>query len=300
MPITCTECGAELPSHGSFNLHQFHHAEGVATPGSAPSRPTAATPVAASPRSQRETLMGQAAGLGIMILVVMVGAVGSLFVVDDKAPSAVPVVAGAGSGTDIGTGGGTGGGTEAQVAATKAAAEAARSLPAGFRAVSRPADGFTIALPADLEELPLSADQLTALASQLRRTNPKVPSLLTQNQRLVEQARLFALDKSSGNSQIVQRIVVGANTSINELPAGTFSDVYRKIGAASVDEGRVKIAAGDAVKVVAVMTLGPVSVRIVQHVLVQGSSVWILTYSEGDGASSETATAIANTFHFVD
>lgn len=276
MSHTCTECGAKLPSHGSLGIHQFSHTSGnAAAPGPPPGGVAVLGPQ--PPFRRRSADPGQATAVGLMAVVVLLAGIGSLFVVDEKSPATVPVVAGAES----------------------APTTLAAALPAGYRSIGRPDDGFAIALPPQLEDLPLSSDQLAALAESLRRTNPKVASVLSQNKSFVEQARLFALDKTSGNSQIVQRIVVPAKTSIDALPAGMFSDEYRRIGATSVGEARVHIAAGDAMKIAVVMDLGPVTVRVTQHVLVRGSSVWVLTYSEPDGATTEVATTIANTFRFT-
>lgn len=274
MSVDCTECGARLPSHGSLDLHKFSHATGVlAGELSGVPTPMALSEALTPQERNRQAVLGQATAVAIMAVVVFLAGIGSVFVVDGDSSSTASVAAGA-SRDSVGSAGASPGGA---------------SVPTGYRLVTRPAEGFTVAVPSRLEELPVSAGELAEMAD-----------LLDQSGSMSPQALLLTVDKASGDNLIIQRMAAPAGASIDKLPAGLFSEAYRELGASQVDERRVHIDAGDAVEVVTTLPIEGVAMRLTQHVMVRASSIWVMTYTEVASAPAGTAATIAETLRFAD
>ena len=117
------------------------------------------------------------------------------------------------------------------------ATEAARP---GFRTVSRPDKGFSIDLPETMDGLPMTVQTLDENVALLESLNPTLASALKGNTALLDQVRLFAIDRETGTTQVIQRVRAGRGADIADVPRGTFSGEYRKYGAASADEAMVR------------------------------------------------------------
>lgn len=172
--------------------------------------------------------------------------------------------------------------------------EAAR---ADFHTVSRPDRGFSIDLPESMVEVPLTAEGLAANAELVESLNPTLAGVLKGNDdALLDQVRLFAIDPATGSSQLVQRIKVGRGADVDDIPRGTFSAQYREYGALSADEAMVRIPAGDALLLSAQLPMGRTTVAITQYVLARDGHAWILTTAGAD--SAKHGADIAATFRF--
>ncbi|HUQ63411.1 MAG TPA: hypothetical protein VM121_06645 [Acidimicrobiales bacterium] len=292
MAYTCETCGKVMQSEGSFGLHNLtaHVAESVPMQGAVPAGtggpwgPPPPPPPGAygqyagpygpygAPQKKSNTV---AVVLGSIALVVVVLFVGSI--------AAITFLGGQAKPTPV----------------TLVDPNAPPALPADFRYVVKSDDGFMIGLPAGFEETPLTAEGIANQADALDSANPGLAGVLRSNSSTVAAARLFAIDSATANNQMVQRIVMDGAGTVDDIPAGTFSDEYRDIGAESVIEEHVHLPAGDAVKVSAVISAGSESALITQHILVRDSTAWILTYTQDGGTDPAQATTVAFTFNYT-
>jgi hypothetical protein len=290
MAYTCETCGKVMQSEGSFGLHQLTAHVG---PPPMQSAVPAGGPWAALPPPPPGAYTGPYAGpyagygapqrksnslavvLGSIAVVVALLFVGSIVAITTLGTQAKPT------------------------AVTLVDPNALPALPADFRHVAKSDDGFVIGLPVGFEEVPLTEAELAAKADVLETANPELASILRENSSAVSSARLFAIDSSTANNQMVQRLVVDGAGTVDEIPPGMFSEEYRNVGAESVMEEHVHLPAGDALKVSAVISAGSQSALITQHILVRDSTVWILTYTQDSGGDSSEATTIASTFNYT-
>lgn len=270
-----------MQSEGSFGLHQMTaHVAGSAPPAAAP-------PVAS--HSQSPPAFGEHTGAygdplpprSSNSLAVVLGAVGlAVVLIFAGSIAAVSFL-----------------GTDAKPTPVALVDPAALPvMPADFHVVTNVDEGFLIGLPASFNEVALTPDGVAAAADAIGSTNPGLASVVRSTTSQIKGARLFAVDPSTGKSETVQRLPLGAHGSIDDVPAGMFSDQYKRIGAASVNEEHVKLPAGDAVKVTVVLNQNGVDVLVVQHVLVRDSTAWILTNAQDSRGDATIATAVASTF----
>jgi hypothetical protein len=173
------------------------------------------------------------------------------------------------------------------------AKEAARP---GFRTVSKPDRGFSIDLPEAMDELPIMVQTLDENVALLESLNPTLASALKGNTALLDQVRLFAIDRETCTTQVIQRVRAGRGADIDDVPRGTFSGEYGKYGAASADEAMVRLPAGNALLVSAQLPMGPSTVSVTQYVLAHNGYAWILTTSGAN--SAKDGADIAATFRF--
>lgn len=278
MGFECDDCGQAFGSHGGFQVHQMQ-CQGQAPVSEQPAvtSPWASAPPPPPPRSHSQGI-NPLKVIGL-VLVLAVGTVLGL----------VSVVALLGSSDTDST----------KVAAVADATPPPVEAPAGFRTVVRADDRFSIAVPDSFKELALAGADLEAAAENLDPVNPAMADFLRKNKSLVTQARLFAFDPATGNSQLVQRIVAPGADSIMDIPNGTFSAEYKAIGVKGVTEERVALTSGDAFKVTAVIGSTGGDAHVTQHVFVKDSVAWILTYTDSAGEATPTATTVAETFRNV-
>lgn len=288
MAYTCETCGKVMQSEGSFGLHQLtaHVAGSAPAPGAVPAGGQWAPPppprgayaqypdpygrYGAPPRRKTNPAFVVIGAVGMAVALLIVGSLAAVtFLGTTKAKPA-------------------------QVALVDPAAPPA--LPADFKSVSKPDDGFLIGLPNSFNEVPLTADAVAGAAGSLESTNPRLAQLLRSGATNIQSDRLFAIDMSSGDNEQVQRIVIDGAGTVDDIPPGTFTDEYRNAGATSTNESRVHLPAGDALKVDITMPSGRGDVTVTQHVLVRDSTVWILTHAQVSGADDSEATAVASTF----
>lgn len=273
MSFECDDCGKALGSDGGLEVHQMQcqgRSARVAVAAAAPVAGTWASPP--SPVARGTTGVNRGAVAIAMIAALLgIGALAFVVIVPKESSSAgiVPV---------------------ASAPAPPAA------VPAGYRTLDRPEDRFSIAVPSSYQELTLAGADLEAAADNLESVNPAMADFLRKNKSLVAQARLFSFDPQTGDSQLVQRIVVPGADAITDVPNGTFSAEYKNLGVEGVTEERVKLASGDAFKVTAMITSASGRALVTQHVLVGNSVAWILTYTDGGGEPSEIGSTIAATF----
>jgi hypothetical protein len=278
---TCSICGETLQSDGAAGLHELvAHLNPQPPPPPPPPPGPGATrrpwQTADSPpgRSRRKAKVGSRLALAGMILGVGFGrmAVAELF---DRDRSSVPAQEVAAGQDVVGTG----------------------STRAGFRTLSKPDRGFSIGLPETMDELPMTPETLDESVALLESLNPTLANVMKGNDALLDQVRLFAIDRDTGTTQLIQRIKAGRGVDVGDIPRGTFSGEYRKYGASSADEAMVRLPAGKAVLVSAQLPMGTSTVSVTQYVLAGNGHVWILTTS-GDNSAKDGAD-IASTFRFA-
>lgn len=274
MGYPCQTCGEVLPSHGSLGIHEYHHTvardQESRPPPSLPTQVTSESrPASASGRPRRVRCVCA------LNLCVLAAAVGSLFVVDSRqatGPTELAAEAGAGAG------------------------DSSLSVPQGWTVVNRPGDGFSVAVPGTFETMPLTGAGIDGTAEALRPTRPAMAEALLRTRPLLEQARLFAVERHSGRNVTVLRVVTGTVGTIDDVPEGV-AEAFGEIGAR---EERVELPAGAAIRISSVATAGSIRLRTIQHLLVHDEAAWMITYTDSAEADDGAAHAIASSFRFVD
>ncbi len=282
MAYTCTICGETLQSDGAAGLHEL--VVHLSPQPSAPPPPPPPSPSERPPGAvggwdgvqvgARRSSVGR---LAVTLSVAVIGAVlagAAVSMVVDRDRASVPTAAYA----------------EGQTGAASAPARP------GFHRVGNSDDGFSIDLPEAMTEMPLTGEGLAKITDTVGSLNPTVAGVLANNDKLLDQVRLFAIDPVSGNTQVIQRIKAGRGVDINDAPEGAFSDQYRKLGAVA-DEAMVQLPAGDALLVAVQVPMGSTKVSVTQYVLAHDGDVWVLTNSGPNGAKD--AAEIASTFRFL-
>ena len=74
----------------------------------------------------------------------------------------------------------------------------------------------------------MTAETLDETVALLESLNPTLASVMKGNDALLDQVRLFAIDRDTGATQVIQRVKVGRGADIDDVPRGTFSGEYRK------------------------------------------------------------------------
>ena len=283
MATSCSICGETLQSDGAAGLHELvaHVSPQPPPPPSPPLSPpepgvmsgASGAPTRPAGDGGSKRMIGAVAGMMAALIGVVVGraAVAELF---DRDRSSVP----------------------AQELAAEQVIGGTDSVRADSRTVSRPDRGFSIELPESMDELPMTAETLDDTVALLESVNPTLANVLKGNDALIDQVRLFAIDRATGTTQVVQQIKVGRGADVDDIPRGTFSGEYRRYGATSADEAVVRLPAGKAVLVSAQLPMGPSSVLVTQYVLARDGYAWVLTTSGDD--SAEDGADIASTFRF--
>ena len=313
MAYTCDVCQEVVASDGSLRIHQL-----VAHLDAGPSSrdvPFEAGPQAGKGRRQahRDRVTpgrrpyGKVVGLlAVLSLGILAGGVASAGFRLDEQRNGGPVQVRA-------TSGGASEGAEEEAAvdpgqeAVGTADEAVveepvpepSNLPDGYRHVSLPDRGFSIAVPGWFEDSSISDADLRDGAAYLEDDLPEISRLMAGGTNLDGQVQMFAMDPTTGSNQMVQKIPA-RGLSFANMPPGLFTDIYTEMGVGDVQEQLVDLPAGQALRVSGSFTAQGVTVPLVQHVLLHNGSGWILTYTEaGGGDAFGTATTIANTFQYL-
>lgn len=167
--------------------------------------------------------------------------------------------------------------------------------PAGYTVVIDTEAGFTIAIPAAWQQVPLDEALFDDMIAALRPDNPKLAAILDEFRSYLRSgARLLAVDPVSGTEVTV---MTSPSLTLN------LDDLYRALvaelpalGGKVVSHGRVHLPAGDAMKVRIEATVtgpaGPLTVRETQYIFVSDFQAFVIT---GIG-STAAVDAIANTF----
>jgi hypothetical protein len=275
---SCSICGEKLQSEGAAGLHELVAHLNPQPPPPLPPPPGSARQRWESPgmpkvRRRRKASLGTGLTLAAVIIAAGLGrmAVRELF---DSDRASLP----------------------AQEVASAQEVAGAGSARAGFHTVSEPDKGFSIDLPESMDEVPMTAEGLTANVELLKSLNPTLAGVLEGNDALLDQVRLLAIDRVSATTQLVQKVKVGRGADVDDIPRGTFSDQYREYGAIA-DEAVVRLPAGKALLVSAQLPMGGSSVSVTQYVLARSGYAWILTTSGPN--SGKDGAEIASTFRFV-
>lgn len=280
--ISCPECGVELPSRGSIAVH-------VATEHAAGAPPRPASSPAASPNGQvvamrqpRSTEKGQPAvvGLGAAIAVLLVGSLFGILAKQDSSGSDVPVAAAA----------------DDQPAPAVA-------VPEGWRTLGGPGEGYSLALPPEWSDLPLSDPSVDDAMQEMVRTNPQLEDVLTTQVRNVldRGGKLFAFADSGAGSVNVNLIVVPSGGASLKQVSSAIPVQLADVGAQDIQVENVVLPAGRALKMSFYQSLnGPngqaFRIEQRQYVVVQGREVFVLTLSTPDmAADGELLDGIAHT-----
>ncbi len=277
MANTCTICGETLQSDGAFGLHELvAHRDPEPPPPPPPSDhpPGAVVGLDQLPGGARRSAIGRVTVTLSVALIgaILAGAAASMVLGRDRSSVPTPAVA------------------------TGEETSASASARPGFHRVSNRAQGFAIDLPQAMTEVPLTAEGLATIAGSVESLNPAIAAVLEDNDKVLDQVRLLAIDPVSGHTQVVQRIKGRRGLDIKDAPKGMLTDGYREIGAVA-DEAMVQLPAGDALLVSVRLPMGPRAVTVTQYVLAHDGYVWVLTNSGPDGA--EHAADIASTFRFL-
>ncbi|MFN2503101.1 MAG: hypothetical protein ABR540_02510 [Acidimicrobiales bacterium] len=280
--VSCPECGVELPSRGSIAVHlATDHAPG-APPRPASSSPSSNGQVAATsqPRST-ESRQPAVVGLGVAIAVLLVSSVFGLLAKQDS------------SGTD---------GTEIPVAAGGQPAPAV-AVPEGWRTVGGPGEGYTIALPPEWSDLPLSDPSVDDAMQEMLQANPQLEDVITTQVRNVLDSggKLFAFADSGAGAVNINLIVVPSGGASLKQVSSEIPVQLADVGAKDIQVENVVLPAGRALKMSFYQSLNAPNgeafrVEQRQYVVVQGREVFVLTLSTPDMASDgEVLDAIAHT-----
>lgn len=278
MGYPCEICGEVLPSHGSLGIHQYHHAVG-GPQEFRPQPPLRFPPASESGPASAPGRRRHVRSVVALNLCVLAAAVGSLFVVDAKESSAP---------TDLVSEAGAGAGNNSRV------------VPQGWTLTDRPGDGFSVALPRHFEAMPLTGAEIDGMAEALRPTHPAMGEVLLRTRPLLDQARLFAVERRSGRNVTVLRVLTGAGGTIDDVPEGVLADASREIGTDDALEERVELPAGAAIRISSVAVAGSIRLRTIQHLLVHDEAAWMITYTDSAESDDGVASAIASSFRFVD